>query len=428
MKIELSFPFLLLLIVGAIGFEAAAQPTVVNAGSYVDVDRGRLISPATIVVEEGVITAINPRSTPRGARVIDLGDRTLLPGLIDTHTHVTMDIGPDMMVRRFTDSNADDALRGAYNARLTLEAGFTTIRNVGGRGFADVDLAEAINRGWLPGPDIHAAGHSISITGGHCDATGLAPGIAERGPEQGVADGPDGVLRAVRYQIKHGAKVIKICATAGVLSFEESFGAQQMTDEEMRVAVEEAARHDMKVAAHAHGAEGIRAAVEAGVASIEHGSAITTEIGRMMKERGTYLVPTTYLVDAIDLEILPPLLRKKAETILPIARRNLRRAISEGVPIAFGTDSAVYPHGDNAKELGVLVDLGMSPAEALRSATVNAADLMGLEDRGRISTGLRADLIAVSGNPLENVRVTESVDWVMKRGTIYKDATSEGRD
>jgi imidazolonepropionase-like amidohydrolase len=252
--------------------------------------------------------------------------------------------------------------------------------------------------------------------------TGYAPGILETDFEDGVGDGPSGVLRAARYQIKHGARFIKICATAGVLSFEGPVGAQQFTLEEMQTIVEEAARHGTHVAAHAHGTEGINAAIRAGVASIEHGSMLTDESIALMKEHGTYLVPTTYLAGAIDLDALPPPIRGKAETVLPLAIQSVEKAIREGVRIAFGTDAAVFPHGDNAREFGVLVDRGMDALSALRSATLTPAELLGQDDRGQIAPGFLADIIAVPGNPLENIRVMEDVSFVMKGGVVYKRA------
>jgi imidazolonepropionase-like amidohydrolase len=299
-------------------------------------------------------------------------------------------------------------------------AGFTTVREAGSRDFLDVALMRAVEKGFVEGPWIFPCGHGIGITGGHSDEIGYQPGILEREPEFGIADGPEECLRAVRYQIKHGAKVIKIMATAGVLSFEESVGAQQYSFEEMRVIVEEAARHGLKVFAHAHGDVGIIAAVKAGVASIEHGSMINDEAIKLMKERGTYLVPTSYLRDSINLDALPPKLRAKAESILPVARKNLRNAIASGVNIAFGTDAAVFPHGDNAKEFAVYVKLGMSPMDAIRTATVNAVDLLGVEDRGVIEKGRLADIIAVKGNPLDDITVLEDVSFVMHGGRIVK--------
>lgn len=392
---------------------------VLRAARMLDLQTGRIISPAVVVVEKDRIKSVNPTSVPRG-QVIDLGNTTLLPGFIDMHTHLSFDIEGAWLHRSVTDTAGDHALRGARNARNTLMAGFTTVRDVGSNDFVDVALMRATDQEFIPGPRIFPAGHSIGITGGHCDTTGYAPGVQEHGPEQGVADGTDGVLKAVRYQIKHGAKVIKICATAGVLSLEGPVGAQQLSETELRVIVEEASRHGVKVAAHAHGTEGIIAAVRAGVASIEHGSVLNDEAMRLMKERGTYLVPTSYLGQVIRLDALPPPIRAKAEYILPLARQSLQLAIKSGVKIAFGTDAAVIPHGQNAKEFGVLVERGMTPIEAIRTATVNAADLLGVNDRGNIAPGLLADLVAVPGNPLDNIRVLEDVRFVMKGGQVYK--------
>ena len=399
---------------------AAAQTLVVRAARMFDPEAGTVTGPVTVVVEGDQIREVNPAAAPQGAEVVDLGDVTLLPGLIDMHTHLTSDIEGEWVTRDVRQTAADAALRGARNARRTLLAGFTTVRDLGSTGFADVSLMKAIDQGLVDGPRIFPAGHSLGITGGHCDVTGYAPGVREVGFEAGVADGVDEVVKAVRYQIKHGAKVIKICATAGVLSFEGPVGAQQFSEDEMRAIVEEAARHGMRVAAHAHGTEGIMAAVRAGVASIDHGSILTDEAIELMKERGTYLVPTTYLADAIDPSEFPLPIRAKAEEIVPLAKESLRRAIAAGVPIAFGTDAAVIPHGENAKEFAVMVDRGMTPVEALRTATIHAADLLGVDDRGRIAAGLLADMIAVRGDPLQDIRTMEDVDFVMKGGKIVE--------
>jgi imidazolonepropionase-like amidohydrolase len=405
----------------AAGTARAQDTVVVRAARMLDVERGEIVEDAVVVVVGDRIRALGADAAPAGARTIDLGDVTLLPGLIDLHTHLAYDLEGDWPHREVTEGVAEGTLRAVRNARVTVEAGFTTVRDVGASpGFVDVALMRGVERGWIVGPRVVPAGHSLGITGGHCDVTGYVPGVLELGPEEGVADGVDEVVRAVRYQIKHGARVIKICATAGVLSFEESVGAQQFTEEEMRAAVEEAARHGMKVAAHAHGAEGIKAAIRAGVASIEHGSMIDDEAVRMMKERGVYLVPTTHLADVIDLDLLPPPIRAKAEWVLPRAKENLRRAIRAGVPIAFGTDAAVFPHGDNAREFAALVERGMTPAAAIRAATVDAADLLGVDDRGVIAPGRLADLIAVPGDPLQDVTALERVGFVMLGGTVIK--------
>ncbi len=401
---------------------AAAQQavTVVRAARLLDVVKGELVTNAVVVIEGERIQAVNPARAPAGAQTIDLGDVTLLPGLMDLHTHLTGDIDRESFLRVIRETPVDAALRGARNARRTLLAGFTTVRDIASAGFADVSLMRAIDAGLIEGPRIIPVGHALGITGGHCDTTGLAPGILERGPESGIADGPDEILKAVRYQIKHGAQWIKTCATAGVLSFEGPVGAQQYSEEELRVMVEEAARHGVKVAAHAHGSEGILAAVRAGVASIEHGSMLTDEIIALMKQKGTYLVPNAYLLDAVNLEVLPPPIRAKMEALKPLAKASQQKAIRAGVKIAFGTDAAVYPHGDNGKEFAALVARGMTPLAAIRAATVNAADLLGVNDRGVLEAGRLADMIAVPGNPLENVRVLEDVRFVMKGGKVFK--------
>src|SRR4051794_37087552 len=404
----------------------AQQPTVVRAARMLDVVKGEMIAPATVVIVDGKIRSLAARDVPAGATTLDLGDVTLLPGLIDAHTHLTQDISGDWVTRPVTDLPADAALRGARNARVTLLAGFTTVRDVGAVGFADVSLMKAVDGGLVMGPRIVPSAHAIGITGGHCDDTGWAPGVNELGPEQGVADGVDEAVRAVRYQIKHGAKVIKVCATAGVLSFDATLGAQQLSDAELQAIVQEAARHGLKVAAHAHGREGIKAAIRAGVASIEHGSMIDDEAAAMMKQRGTFLVPTAHLLSTFKFESLPPPIAAKARQVVPLAQESHRRAIRAGVKIAFGTDAAVYPHGDNAREFAVYVGYGMRPADAIRTATVNAADLLGVTDRGVIAPGKLADLIAVRGNPLEDVRVLEQVPWVMKGGVVVKEAGKLG--
>ncbi len=394
----------------------AQTQTAITARRLLDLRTGRMIERPVVVIQGDKIVSVGS-SAPAGVTPTDLGDVTLLPGFIDMHTHLTMSIDGDWATRDVMETPADAALRGVPNARKTLLAGFTTVRDVGSTSGADVSLMRAIDAGRIQGPRIWPAREAIGITGGHCDVTGYAPGIAENGGH-GVADGVDAVIKAVRYQIKYGAKVIKVCATAGVLSFEGPVGAQQLSDEELKAIVDEARRHGLKVAAHAHGADGIYAAVRAGVASIEHGSMIDDRSIALMKQKGTFLVPTTYLADRIDLNALPPQIRAKAEGLLPLAKANLSKAIKAGVRIALGTDAAVYPHGENAHEFGALVDRGMTPLEALRAGTVNAAELLGVEDRGEIAAGKLADLVAVPGNPLEDIHVTEKVSWVMKGGVV----------
>lgn len=400
-------------------------PTVLRAARMFDAVSGRIVQGAVLVIENGRITAVNPAQVPESTHDMDLGDVTLLPGFIDAHTHLGGEIGAASFTAPVTETVADATLHAVKNGGTTVRAGFTTVRDFGGD--ATVALGEAVERGDVIAPHIVPSRNALGITGGHCDATGWAPGILEGGPEEGVADGPWEVVEAVRYQIKHGAKVIKTCATAGVLSMEGPVGAQQYSYEELKAMVDEAARHGIRVAAHAHGSEGILAAVQAGVASIEHGSMLTDEIMALMKEKGTYLVPTTYLVDAIPLDALPPLIRSKAEQILPLARESVRRAIAAGVPIAFGTDAAVYPHGQNAGEFEIYVRMGMSPAEALRTATVHAADLLDTPDRGVLAEGMLADVIAVPGDPTEDITVTKDVRFVMLAGRVVKHVMN-GRD
>jgi imidazolonepropionase-like amidohydrolase len=398
----------------------AQTSRALHAARLLDVETGRVLTDATVLVVGERIAAVNPKEIPAGAEVIELGERTLLPGLIDCHTHLTSDLEGEWVRRDVLETAADAALRGAKNARTTLLAGFTTVRDVGSGGFADVSLMKAIDAGWILGPRMFPAGHAIGITGGHADSTGYIPGVLERGPESGIADGVDEVIEAVRYQIKHGAKVIKTCATAGVLSFEGPVGAQQYSEEELTALVTEAHRHGLKVAAHAHGNAGIKAAVRAGVDSIEHGSELDDEAIALMKEHGTYLVPTDYLTEAMDMAKLPPPIRAKAEYVLPRAQASHAKAIAAGVKIAFGTDAGVFPHGLNAHEFETLGHRGMKPLDAIRSATLGACDLIGVTDRGTIAAGKLADLIAVPGNPLDDVTVLQHVAFVMKGGAIVK--------
>jgi imidazolonepropionase-like amidohydrolase len=404
------------LILAAPALAQDSQPIVLRAARMLDVTGGRMLTNAVVVVQGDRIAAVNPATLPSGHRTIDLGDVTLLPGFIDMHTHLAIEISASSFTDAVRLVESDYAFNVVGNALKTVRAGFTTVRDFGGD--VTVAMGRAVARGTITGPRVVPSRNALGVTGGHCDVTGFAPGVLEQTPKDGVADGPWEVVQAVRYQIKHGAEVIKTCATAGVLSLEGPVGAQQYSFEELKAMVDEAARHGIKVAAHAHGADGIKAAVRAGVASIEHGSTLDEEAIALMVERGTYLVPTTYLVDRINLAVLPPLVRAKAETILPIARESLKRAIAAGVKIAFGTDAGVFPHGENAKEFAVYVKQGMSPLEALRSATLHAADLLGKKDRGVIEAARLADLVAVPGDPLRDITATERVSWVMLGGKV----------
>ncbi len=404
----------------AAGMAHAEEARVIQAAAYVDVAGGKIVHPANIVVAAGRITAVNPESLPQNAELIALPGLTVLPGMIDVHTHLAYEIAPGWTLQPVTWTVGELALRSGKNARKTLMAGFTTVRDLGSAGFVDVATMKAIERGDIIGPRIIPVGHAISTTGGHCDTTGFAPGIAERDYRGGVADGVDEVLKAVRYQVKHGAKAIKICATAGVLSFEGPVGAQQYSLEELKAAADEAHRHGLKIAAHAHGTDGIIAAARAGVDSIEHNSIMTEEAAAIIKKNGIWVTPNMHLIEVVDLDALPPPIRAKAEYVSPISVESFKRALEMGLKIAFGTDAGVYPHGDNAQELAARVHHGMSPLEAVRSATMYSAEALGTPDRGQVRAGLLADLIAVEGNPVEDVTLLQDVRFVMKGGVVYK--------
>jgi len=423
---SLAVAVLLAATASAVLAQPAAKPakrTLVRAGHLLDVKTGKLLDGQTIIVVGETIQSIAPTANVQaqsGDTVVDLSGLTVLPGLIDVHTHLTMNTNFDPFLE-VTSTDAKEAINGVVNARTTLMAGFTTVRNVGAYGFTDVDLRDAINAGQVPGPHMLVSGPLLGITGGHCDDN-LLP-IKYHAVGDGVADGIAAVQHQVRQNIKYGADLIKICATGGVLSKGDDPQASQYTLEEMQAIVADAHRLGRKVAAHAHGAQGILWATEAGVDSIEHGSYINDEAIAEMKKRGTYLVPTLYLEDWIlEYGNLPPFYHQKMLDTIAVAKGNIKHAMQSGVKIALGTDAAVYPHGLNAHELDVYVNqLGMAPLAALQSATINAADLMGLTAKtGTLDPGKWADIIAVDKNPLDDVRVLQNVKFVMKAGVIYK--------
>jgi imidazolonepropionase-like amidohydrolase len=401
-----------------------SQQIVIHAGHVLDVKTGKLLADQTVVIEDGKIVSLQPASDARANANtvrIELPNATILPGLIDAHTHLTMD--PMFGYAELGISVPREALIGAKNARLTLNAGFTTVRNVGAGGYTDVALRDAIDAGGIPGPRMLVSGPPLGITGGHCDDN-LLP-FEYHHVADGVADGIAAVQQKVRQNIKYGADLIKVCATGGVLSKGDDPQASQYTLEEMKAIVTDAHRLGRKVAAHAHGAQGILWATQAGVDSIEHGSYIDDAGIAEMKKNGTYLVPTLYLGDWFlenaERNHVPDFYLTKAKAVMPVARKNIARAFASGVKVAFGTDAAVYPHGLNAHEFAVMVKLGLTPLQAIQAATINAADLLGWSGKiGTLDAGAWADIVAVDGDPLKDVTALEHVKFVMKGGEVVK--------
>jgi imidazolonepropionase-like amidohydrolase len=401
-----------------------AKRTLIRPGKLLDVKTGKILAGQVIVVEGDRIASVGPATETKpaaGDSVIDLPNATVLPGLIDAHTHLTFN--PQFGYDSLAISIPREALIGARNARVTLEAGFTTVRNVGADGYADVALRDAINAGDVPGPRMLVSGPALGITGGHCD-NDLLP-YEYHAIADGVADGVEQVQHKVREVIKYGADLIKVCATGGVLSKGDDPNASQYTLEEMKAIVADAHRLGRKVAAHAHGAQGVIWASEAGVDSVEHGHLMNDEAIATLKKNGTYLVPTLYLMDwnreNTAKANLPDFARKKMDMVSAKGKQNAKKAFEAGVKIGMGTDAAVYPHGLNAHELAVYVSLGMTPLQAIQTATINDADLLGWTDKiGTIETGKWADIIAVDGDPLQDINTLQHVRFVMKGGEVVK--------
>ena len=404
---------------------------VLKAARVIDGTGAAPIQNGVVVVTDDRIVAVGAAgavSVPAGARTVDLGNATLLPGFIDAHTHVigrTLGdpAGDDAAVR---DVDSFGAILGTVNVRNTIMAGFTSVRNVGSPNFDDLALRKAINEGWVIGPRMQTAAHSLGITGGHCDENGFKPGLQDGDFKTGIADSPDQIRAAVRYQVKYGADVIKTCATGGVLSEGDAVGTTQYSYDEMKAMVDEATKLERKVAAHAHGAEGIKIATRAGVASIEHGSFLDEEGARLMAQRGTYLVPTLSAGEAVERAaktgVLKGLRAEKALAAAAAMRNAVRLAMTNKVPIALGTDAGVGPHGANGHEFTLMVEWGgMTPMQAIVAGTSNAAKLLGWDRNvGTLSAGKWADVVAVPGDPIADIKTMEKPVFVMKNGVVYK--------
>jgi imidazolonepropionase-like amidohydrolase len=414
--------------------------TVIRADRWVDIVAGELRSEAAITVEDNRIVSVDPGAVPLEAREVDLGDVTLLPGLMDMELNFLIG-GPEtptglpLPMHGVQDDPAYRTLRATLNARKTLLAGFTTVRNLGlmvktGGYLLDVALQRVIDQGWIDGPRIIPAGHAITPYGGHLDPRvfqRMAPGVMPVSVEEGIANGVAQVQECVRYQIRHGAKVIKVSASGGVMSHSTSPGSQQYSDAELAAIADEAHRSGLRVAAHAVGDSAVKACIRAGIDCIEHGFLAEDDTIQMMADHGTFLVSTTYLTDAMDIERAAPELQRKAAEVFPKAKSMLPKAIAAGVKIACGTDAPAVPHGDNAKELGALVQRGMTPMQALRAATLTSAALIEMDgELGQLNPGYLADVIAVPGDPTTDITVTQDIRFVMKDGRVYSGDSESG--
>ncbi len=394
----------------------APTPIVLRAGHMLDVVSGELIPDAVVVVEGETIRAAGPAGeveVPKGARTLDLGDLTLLPGLIDLHTHITYD-SDDLLGTLGHDpysAGETHVLVGARNARITLDAGFTTVRDLGSCCFADVNLSRAIDKGLVPGPRIVPAAYPLTITGGDCDQTLAEPRIFDGGPHQGVVDTRDEIVEAIHYMARFGIQFVKACVDR-----------HQFTEQDIALMVDTAHRLGLKIATHVWEKESVDNAIDAGVDTVEHVTFLDDAAIRKMKEKGIVLVPTIYVSTSYDLDELPPKMQERFRREMPQWEASLRRAVAAGVTIGFGSDVGEFPSGENAREFPALVAHGMTPLEAIRAATLTAAKVLDADDRGVLEPGRLADLIAVPGDPLQDVTVLEDVRFVMKGGEVVKDS------
>ena len=422
--------FVVSAVIWSVAATAAHSATIIHAGRLIDGRGDEARSEVSVVIDEGRITRVAAGyiEPQKDDTLISLRDHTVMPGLMDMHTHLMSQHSKESYTERFFMDQAEYALRSTVHARRTLMAGFTTVRDLGDNGVNSIALRKAINEGWVTGPRIFTSGKSLATTGGHADPSNALRGDYRRdpGPVEGVINGADDARKAVRQRYKDGADLIKLTATGGILSLAASGQNPQFTDEELHAVVAAAKDYNMTIAVHAHGSEGMKRAVLAGVDSIEHGTFMTDEVIELMREKGTYWVPTNMAGEwvsekAKDPDYFPAVVRAKAAAIGPVIKATFRKAHAAGVKIAFGTDSGVSAHGDNAREFELMVEGGMPPMKAIQAATIEAARLLKIEDRlGTIEEKKLADLVAVEGNPLEDIRAMRNVVFVMKEGVVFK--------
>lgn len=421
---------LLIYIILCLGFQLNAQTTIVHCGNLIDGSSDKIINDVSLIIEDNMITSIERGFTEAtgNERMIDLSEAYVMPGFIDMHVHIESEYGKDSYLKKFTLDKADKAFQAVGNAKVTLEAGFTTIRDLGGSG-VNTALRDAINKGTVPGPRIYSVNKSLAITGGHADPTnGYGEHImcAMPGPESGVCDGVEECMKAVRQQVKLGADWIKITATAGVLSIAKDGDGPQFTEEEIKAIVDTGKDRGVKVAAHAHGVEGMQRAIKGGVTTIEHGSYMDDETMNLMKQYGTYLVPTitagSSVADSAKIAgYFPDVVTPKALAVGPQIQNTFAKAYKAGVNIAFGTDAGVFKHGKNAKEFELMVEVGMPPMEAIQAATSVNAALLENDKIGILESGRFADIVACTNNPLDDITELQRLVFVMKDGVVYKD-------